>query len=106
MPLIRMPSRGLIEALGWNAIEELDNYLEDVAEKIRAERRRLETTRHEVLFPPGREADMLWRIGNLEYHLRDEISRTGQRLRREILDLRDEVRRLRQALSPGQAPST
>ena len=97
MPFIRMPSRALIQALGWDVIEEIDNYFENVAEEIRAERRRLEATRHELLYPPGREADMLRRIADVEYHLCLEMSRAGQRLRREIQDLKDEVRQLREA---------
>jgi hypothetical protein len=93
---MRMPSKALIEALGWDVIEEIDKYFEDVAEEIRAERRRLLAAQHEVLVPPGREADMLRRLGDVEYSLRDELSHATQRLRREIQDLRDEIRRLRE----------
>ncbi|MBI2401745.1 MAG: hypothetical protein HYV20_03190 [Gemmatimonadetes bacterium] len=100
-----MPSKALIQALGWDVIQEIDNYFEDVAEEIRAERRRLEATRHAVLFPPGREADMLRRIADLEFHLRDELSRATLRIRREMQDLKDEMRRLREVLPSGPGPT-
>jgi len=66
MPFLRVPSKALIDALGWDVILEIDRYIEDVAEEIRAERRRLVATQHQVLFAPGREADMLAEALRLE----------------------------------------
>ena len=106
MAFFRVPSQAMIKALGWEAIEEIDRYLDDVAEEIRAEGRRLEASRQAALFPPGREADMLHRLADAEYHLREEISLSGQRIRRAIYELKDELRRLREALSPPQPPAT
>ncbi|MBI4420641.1 MAG: hypothetical protein HY560_07430 [Gemmatimonadetes bacterium] len=101
-----MPSKALIDALGWDVMVEIDKYLEDAAEEIRAERRRLLAAQHEVLVRPGREADMLWRLGDVEYALRDELSRATQRLRSEIQELKDEIRRLKPQLPPGEALKT
>jgi len=103
MPIIHSPSARLIQVLGWDLIQELDNYLEDTAEQICAERRRLEATHHERLVPPGRDADLLRRLADVEYHLRDELSRTGRRIRGEIANLREEVLRLRGS-TPADAP--
>ena len=103
MSFYRMPSKKLIDALGWDAVVEIDSYLDQAAEELRAERRRLEAARRDVTSPGAGLSEVLFRLAELEYELRAEISGARQRLRREIEDVKDELRLLRSELHPKHA---
>ena len=101
MPLIRMPSKALIDALGWDAIQEIDAWFDDAAEDLRAERRRLELARLDAARPVRGEADVLSRLADTEYELRLEMVQARARLERKLEELTREIRRLGGALEPS-----
>ena len=103
MPFVRVPSKKLIDALGWDAVVEIDSYLDQAAEELRAERRRLEASRRDVMSSGGGQGDVLFRLAELEYELRAEISHARQRLHREIEDVKDQLRLLRSELHKNEA---
>jgi len=100
MPFIRMPSNALIEALGWDAIQELEAFVDDAAEELRAEQRRLEAARHDAAYPARGQTDVLWRLADMEYELRLEIRQPRTRLERKLDELTREVSRLRPEIPP------
>jgi phosphoglycolate phosphatase-like HAD superfamily hydrolase len=102
MPFIRMPSKALIDALGWEAIQEIDAYFDDAAEELRAERRRLEAARLDAARPVSGEADVLSRLADVEYQLRLEIGQARTRLQRKLDELTQEVARLRREITPSE----
>lgn len=101
MPVIRMPSKALIDALGWEAVQAIETFFEDAAEELRAERRRLEAARHDAAHPARGEADVLWRLADTEYQLRLEIGQARSRLQRKLDELTQEVHQLRSEITPS-----
>ena len=101
MPFIRLPSKALIDALGWEAVQEIEAWFEDAAEELRAERRRLEAARLDAAQPVRGEAAMLWRVADMEYELRLEIARARSGLQRKLAELTEEMRRLRSGITPS-----
>lgn len=101
MPFIHTPSKALIDALGWDAVQELEAFFDDAAEDLRAERRRLAATRRDAAHPARGESEVLCRLADVEYELRLEIAQTRTRLARKLDELTREVHRLRGGITPS-----
>ncbi|MBE0592183.1 MAG: hypothetical protein IH616_07265 [Gemmatimonadales bacterium] len=102
MPISRMPSKALIDALGWDTIQEIEAFFDDSAEELRMERRRLEAARHDAAHPVPGEAEVLWRLADMEYQLRLEIGQARRRLQRKLDELTQEIYRLRGGITPSE----
>ena len=104
MATIHMPSKALIEALGWDAINAIDTYFDDAVEELRAERRRLEAARHHAALRAPGEVEVLRRLADVEYALRLEIVQTRTRLERKLDELTREVSHLRHEIQQPNQP--